>query len=455
MAASRNHRVAVVVLAVSALCPWTVMQAAQFAGGTGDPNTPCEIAAPKQLVALGADPNFWNKHYVLMQDLDMKGVDPNAIGDNRKPFVGVFDGKDHTIVNLRVDRKDEFSVGLFGCVGENRIASPERGPSVGHIRDLHLKDVDIQGGANSGGLAGMFFGGTIKNCSVSGTIRGGGIMSGTGGLIGCLVEGQATYCSATVEVRGEAAAGAVGGLIGEMVGADVACCSSSGRVQDGSRIGGLIGVVQFWDLPVGVHETKPQETNPGSIRCCRSDCSVIDGETAGGLVGHVFGGGRIEDCYALGLVSAKGTAGGLIGERWDCCIIRCYAAGRVASGEDAGGLIGINDCPPDANTPPQCPPCQFIVENISPSGQTAEGPHWRAIFRPAVMRCFWNSETSGLTKGLGSGTDVQGGINRLTTSEMHTVAAFRNFGWDFESVWTICEGKDYPRLRWEQVECPK
>ncbi len=26
-------------------------------------------------------------------------------------------------------------------------------------------------------------------------------------------------------------------------------------------------------------------------------------------------------------------------------------------------------------------------------------------------------------------------------------------GWDFESVWTICEGQDYPRLRWEDVDC--
>jgi hypothetical protein len=25
--------------------------------------------------------------------------------------------------------------------------------------------------------------------------------------------------------------------------------------------------------------------------------------------------------------------------------------------------------------------------------------------------------------------------------------------WDFETVWMICEGKDYPRLRWEGVDC--
>ena len=28
-----------------------------------------------------------------------------------------------------------------------------------------------------------------------------------------------------------------------------------------------------------------------------------------------------------------------------------------------------------------------------------------------------------------------------------------SFGWDFENVWMICEGRDYPRLRWEGVRC--
>jgi hypothetical protein len=36
---------------------------------------------------------------------------------------------------------------------------------------------------------------------------------------------------------------------------------------------------------------------------------------------------------------------------------------------------------------------------------------------------------------------------RLTTLEMRTVAPFRDFGWDFEEVWAIEEGRSYPRLR--------
>ncbi len=36
---------------------------------------------------------------------------------------------------------------------------------------------------------------------------------------------------------------------------------------------------------------------------------------------------------------------------------------------------------------------------------------------------------------------------------MQTAAPFLAAGWDFDTIWTICEGKDYPRLRWEGVEC--
>lgn len=39
----------------------------------------------------------------------------------------------------------------------------------------------------------------------------------------------------------------------------------------------------------------------------------------------------------------------------------------------------------------------------------------------------------------------------LTDEQMKQQTSF--IGWDFENVWTICQGKDYPRLRWEQVQC--
>jgi hypothetical protein len=39
---------------------------------------------------------------------------------------------------------------------------------------------------------------------------------------------------------------------------------------------------------------------------------------------------------------------------------------------------------------------------------------------------------------------------RGTDADRHALLAA---GWDFDTIWTICEGKDYPRLGWEGIEC--
>lgn len=39
----------------------------------------------------------------------------------------------------------------------------------------------------------------------------------------------------------------------------------------------------------------------------------------------------------------------------------------------------------------------------------------------------------------------------LTIAQMKQRASFSH--WDFEKIWTICEGEDYPRLWWEGVVC--
>jgi len=48
-----------------------------FAGGTGEPNVPFQIATAEQLCSIGSDPNLLDKHYVLTADIDL---DPNLPG---------------------------------------------------------------------------------------------------------------------------------------------------------------------------------------------------------------------------------------------------------------------------------------------------------------------------------------------------------------------------------------
>jgi hypothetical protein len=66
-----------------------------------------------------------------------------------------------------------------------------------------------------------------------------------------------------------------------------------------------------------------------------------------------------------------------------------------------------------------------------------------------VTRCFWDTQTSGLSFSYG-GTG-------LTTTEMQTAITFLDAGWDFKNetangskdIWWILEGQDYPRLWWQ------
>ena len=260
----------------------------QFAGGTGEPNTPYQIATREQLIALGNDPNLWDKHFVLTSDLDMKGTDPNTMhpigGVEGRSFCGVFDGRDHRISGLRILRQSDPWVGLFGQVGGEGIDVSEGTPK-GHIRNLHLRDVVVHGDNVVGGLAGQLGAGTITGCSVTGAIKGNELV---GGLVGWAC-GEITSCRTTVDVNGDLN---VGGLIGD-AGASVSHCASSGSVHGHHRVGGLIGTMGFspW---TGMWEGDRRETMEVTrVSRCYSDCSTTGVEDVGGLIADVVGGGEI------------------------------------------------------------------------------------------------------------------------------------------------------------------
>ena len=92
----------------------------KYSGGTGEPNDPYQIATAEDLMLLGENPEDYDKHFVMIADIDL---DPNL--QDRKvfdraviasygntPFTGVFDGNKHTISHLTIN--GENSLGLFG-----------------------------------------------------------------------------------------------------------------------------------------------------------------------------------------------------------------------------------------------------------------------------------------------------------------------------------------------------
>ncbi|MBS3817851.1 MAG: hypothetical protein KGY76_09860, partial [Candidatus Thermoplasmatota archaeon] len=138
--------------------------------------------------------------YYLQNDLDSNMSDYGGIGDNWDPigdFEGTFDGQGYTIESLVVDSS---SPGLFGY------------GTVGTIKNLGLRNVDISGDT-AGSLVGTLdSGGLVKQCWVNGGTVDGVNSWDAGGLVG-FNYGDVKDCY----VRGMGAvknADNIGGLVG-------------------------------------------------------------------------------------------------------------------------------------------------------------------------------------------------------------------------------------------------
>jgi hypothetical protein len=401
----------------------------EFAGGTGEPNDPYQIATAEQLISIGLDGDFQQKHYILIEDIDL---DPN-LPDGRiftnalisrdesdspdivhyTPFLGVLDGQDHTIANLHIEAQHGYSAGLFGMLE-------------GLVKDLHLTDVVISG-SPCGAIAGIN-GGMILCCSVTGQVSG---EEDVGGLVGSSsLESSLVECRAEVQVTGGEN---IGGMVGRHVGA-LMRCEAQAEVNGQLNVGGLVGV-----------------NSRGRIIECRTTGIVTGGDIVGGLIGEsrqTF----VLMSSALCDVTAEKIAGGLTGQAtwWSLGYLfaNCYFQGSIA-GSTIGGLVGESG---DIQVWHCYAACEFF-----PQGTNGRDPVIGGLFgeilisdwAPMTENCFWDTTLSGITTGTGAHS-LELGIG-LATEQMLDEKVFQSAGWDFNYTWTICEG-EYPKLRWEVIE---
>ena len=232
----------------------------------------------------------------LDTDLTLTG-EWTPIGTSQ-PYTGTFNGKDKTITGLTVNQEGTNYVGLIGYLG-----------SGGKVQNVVLEGVQITSDNSSGyagGVAGNSFGGTIENCSVSGSVSG---------------------------------SFSVGGVVGSQWGGSITGCNSSATVKGVIFAGGIAG-----------------ETNSGaSLTGCYATGDVTvenDGTNnshAGGVVGY-NGGGTLTACYATGNVIGTGTGtdpiyvGGVTGSNDEGTLTACYHANETVSGPagTTGGVTGRN-----------------------------------------------------------------------------------------------------------------
>lgn len=400
---------------------------AEFAGGTGEPNDPYQIATAEQFISIGLDGGYQNKHYILIEDIDL---DPNLpdghvftnaliaqdesnsadTGYHGVPFRGILDGQGHTIANLHIEGQHGNSTGLFGMLD-------------GLVKDLHLTDVVISG-SPCGAIAGMN-GGMILRCSVTGQVSGsenvGGLI-GTGSLESSLVE-----CQAKVRVTGDEN---IGGMVGSNTGILISCETQT-EVNGQQNVGGFAGL-----------------NSRGRIIECRTTGIVTGNNIVGGMIGEARKTFVLRSS-AICDVTAEQIAGGLTGQAtwWNlsCLFADCYFQGSIA-GSTIGGLVGESGDIQVLNCYAACELIPLVTTSRDPVigglfGETSI-PHWA----PMTENCFWDTELSGIGVSTGSHPLELG--TGLTTEQMLDKEVFQNTGWDFNLVWTISEG-EYPKLQWE------
>ena len=367
--------------------------------------------------------------YLLANDIDASGTrgwneDPAHPGTyfgfepvgTTPAFSGTLDGRNYKVDGLYINRGDY--IGLFGW-----------GTTQVQIKNIGLVNCNIISGianSNIGTLIGINYG-IISNVYSSGSVTGGGVIGGlvgtnygsisgsyttarvegasyVGGLVGENAEGgriTQSYATGNVVQWPSGYNGLIGGLVGENRGI-ISDCYASGNV-DGNycSIGGLIGGL----------------TLTGQVSRSYATGNVTGTWCIGGLVGQIGQGGgtSISDCYATGDVHGMDDVGGLVGDIEGItvsCISNSYATGRVTAGDytNIGGLVGYcqGNCIYSAN--------------------------------------FWDTQTSGQSRGIGNVSNPVPGVTGKLTREMKQRATF--FKWDFDHVWMIMEGTTYPYFQW-------
>lgn len=195
---------------------------------------------------VNAGNSYQGKTVILAGDIELTGnwTPIGIAAASPRPFSGTFDGRGHTISNLKVDTgPDSGQVsagtgGLFGSVKE------------GTIENLGVKNVDItlRGGGAAGAVVAILVKGTVRNCYSTGRIsvtdNDAGYVS-AGGLVGggMLYTVANCYSKADllVDVQNETYIGGVAGAGGRLV----INCYSTGKITGtrDARIGGVLGAI--------------------------------------------------------------------------------------------------------------------------------------------------------------------------------------------------------------------
>ncbi len=327
--------------------------------------------------------------YELANDIDCsatrtwgEGKGFNPIGNLSERFTGYFDGKNHLITGLYMNRSESY-IGLFGYVQHATIknvgfidvaiyADPSSGDDIGaligraewvNVTNSYSSGL-VKGRSNVGGLIGSLYDYEVRNSHSNATVIGSYMYVGglVGSFTGSIID---SYAIGTVDSPYYAA-----GLIGKAGKGNsgnnlVYNCSAAGDVSRryyncSHHCGGLIGtseeIMVEKSYATGDVNAKPDQAYMGGLIALASKTNISQSYAIGDVIGDSFVGGLVgslqgsyanetlKDSYATGNIyttGGNGLVGGLVGQLHNTNVINSYATGTVnARSGGVGGLIG-------------------------------------------------------------------------------------------------------------------
>ena len=288
------------------------------AGGDGD------AGGCVYRVASGRDPCYG---YELTADISLASYSNwtpigTCVASNDCPisFSGVFDGNNHSISNLTIEKSSEsHGVGLFGSITPAAI-----------LRNLILVNVTIEStssGTGFGSLVGYGRGASILDVRAVNVTIGVASVGNVGGLLGW--GSGSKISSSSVVAHSISGSSYVGGLLGHGDSAIVSSSSVVAHSISGSSfyVGGLVG----WG-------------ESSTISSSSVDAHSISGSSfyVGGLVG--WGSGSTvssSSVVAHSISSSSSNVGGLLGYGLGSTVSSSSVVAHSISGSrNVGGLIG-------------------------------------------------------------------------------------------------------------------
>ncbi|MET0267584.1 MAG: YDG domain-containing protein, partial [Duganella sp.] len=218
------------------------------------------------------------------------------LGSTGGGFGGVFDGGNHLVSGLAINRPGETGVGLFAALGN------------GSIRNLSVSGT-VRGAVNVGGVVGTASIGTVIDnvrsaVDVSGVTKVGGLVGENGAAI------TGSGASGAVNASGAIA----GGLVGDNAGGAISVSYAGGNVRGGASVGGLAGRNRDTGSIAGTisnaYASGNVSANLADNTVTHSDMGGLIGELQGGSVSNVYSSGQVDQ---TGFTAAYGMVGAYTG----------------------------------------------------------------------------------------------------------------------------------------------